>query len=244
MKGVILGIAPQAEIVDLCHEIPPQGITAGALMLEAAVNYFPPGTIHVGVVDPGVGGRRAAIAIESERAIYVGPDNGLFSLALLQDPRVRAVRLTNPAYHCHPVSATFHGRDIFAPAAAHLANGVPLEELGEPMRELVSLDLPEPEPVPNGLQIAVLHVDRFGNLITDLRADSPLGVRVKSYSLIFVGDATINGVSRTYSDVPHGEPVAYFGSGGRLEIAVRNGSASEIFGIGAGDTILIWLEQN
>jgi S-adenosylmethionine hydrolase len=243
MKGVILGIAPQAAIVDLCHGIPPQNITAGALALEAALGYFPPGTIHVGVVDPGVGGSRAAVAIETGRAIYVGPDNGLFSLALLQDSMVRAVHLTNPAYHCHPVSATFHGRDIFAPVAAHLANGVPLKEFGEPVEELVSLDLSEPDLVPDALVAHVLHSDRFGNLITDLRADHPLSVRVHNSPLIFVGGATIKGVSRTYSDVPDGLPVAYFGSGGRLEIGICNGSASEVYGVTPGGTILIWLEQ-
>lgn len=242
MKGVILNIAPDAAIVDICHEIPPQDVMAGALALESAAGYFPEGTLHVAVVDPGVGGERAAVAVEARRYTYVGPDNGLFTLILRRDPVLRAVRLTNPAYRRHPVSATFHGRDVFAPAAAYLAQGVRLEELGEPVGALVSLNIPEPAESGGELTGQVLHVDRFGNLVTSVTADTwgrrsggldPSAVRVQ------VGGVGVGPIRSTYVDVAPGEPVAYFGSGGRLEIGVRNGSAAATLDAARGSAFTI-----
>jgi len=221
MKGVILGIAPESRIVDLCHDIEPQDILASALALEAAVGYYPDATIHVAVVDPGVGSERDALAIQTKRGFYVGPDNGIFSLALGLDPIIRAVRINNPAYTLTPLSDTFHGRDIFAPAAAHISNGIDIGLLGEGVRGLVALPSLAPERLGDSLRIHVLTSDRFGNMITNLRKT---GVAVVS----------VNGnripISRTYSDVQKGETVAYFGSGGRLEIAIRNGSAMQQIG--------------
>lgn len=239
MKGGILGIAPNATLIDLCHDVPPQNILVGALMLEAACPYFPTGTIHVAVVDPGVGSERAPIAIETEQGRFVGPDNGLFTAILERDPMRRAVRLTNPVYHRHPVSATFHGRDLFAPVAAHLAAGAPFEDLGEPIRELVSLPLPRPVPRDGGLELHILHVDRFGNLVTDLRPDDLARFAGNRPVLLRVGETEIAGIRRTYADVERGEPVAYFGSAGRLEIAVREGSAAEWLGLRPGEAV--WL---
>lgn len=217
MKGVILGICPAAQIVDVTHAIPPQDVQAGAFAIAAAAGAFPEGTIHVGVVDPGVGTQRKAVAIEFDGGFCVGPDNGLFGLL----PCRRAVELTNPAYHHPPVSATFHGRDIFAPVAAHLACGAPLDQLGQPT-EL------QPSDTPGDLR--VLSVDHFGNVITSARA-WPQG------QTITLGDCEITQLHRTFGDVPPGDPVAYLGSGGFIEIAIRNASAATRFNLTPGDPL-------
>ncbi len=233
MKGVILSIAPQVTIVDLCHGIRPQGVIEGAIVLESAAGCFPPGTIHVAIVDPTVGSGRAALAVQTDLGLFIGPDNGLFTAVLARWPARAAVQLTNPAFHRQPVSPTFHGRDIFAPVAAHLAIGTPLHALGEPATDLVQLDVPHPEPIGSGegLTLHVLYADHFGNLVTDLAADffdrwrrqrgsGPIAIRI--------GDVRIDRISTTYSDVCEGGLVAYFGSSGRLEIALRNGSAADL----------------
>jgi hypothetical protein len=244
MKGVIARLAPEAQVVDITHEIPAQDILAGALALETACPFFPPETIHVAVIDPGVGTSRAAVAIQTPHAFFVGPDNGIFDLVLGAGTRRRkqrvsedsslrfsawtAVRLTNASYYRPQVSSTFHGRDIFAPVAAHLARGVMLSELGEPIKDLVSLALPEPEKSRGGLKLHVLRADHFGNLITDLTAQEYKRWNPKNAAVaIEIGTRRIAGLSSTFADVAPGEPVAYFGSGGRLEIAVRNGDAAK-----------------
>jgi hypothetical protein len=237
MKGVILGICPQAEMVDISHQIQPQAVQQAAYVLSTAAPYFPPGTVHLVVVDPGVGSARRPVAVETERASFVGPDNGVFGLALVQDPARRAVHLTETRYHMQPISATFHGRDIFAPAAAHLACGVALADMGEvlALSELVELAISAPHPQPGGgWQCTVLHVDRFGNLITNFRLPSPRqGLRVG------VGGQWIQEITRTFADVEPGKLVAYAGSSGYLEVAVREGSAADVLAMGAGDPVEI-----
>lgn len=237
MKGVILSICPQAEIVDISHQIRPQGVAQAAYVLSTAAVYFPPGTVHVVVVDPGVGSERRPVAIQTERATYIGPDNGVFSLALNLDPARRAVHLTEPHYHLTPVSATFHGRDVFAPAAAHLACGVALVDMGEvlALSELVELPMVAPLPQPGGgWQCEIMHVDRFGNLITNFRLPSPRqGLKVG------VGRRWIEEISHTFADAAPGEMVAYAGSSGYLEIAVREGSAADVLEMGVGDLVEI-----
>jgi len=237
MKGVIDAIAPEARIVDLTHHIPPQDVIGGALAIEAAVPYFNEGTIHVGVIDPGVGTARRAIAIECAERFFVGPDNGLFNSAfdLLRrdhpDAPFRAREITNDSLFRRPVSATFHGRDIFAPTAAHLAAGLPLEEVGpsieDPENALHRLSIPEPRHMSHARLIGcVIAIDRFGNLITNIRARHlPEGNRETLQARL--GGVVMHGVHRTFGDVDPGEPVAYLGSSGRLEIAVRNGNAAE-----------------
>jgi len=227
MKGVILSIAPNARLVDLTHELPPQSVIDAALVLESAVDYFPDHAIHVAVVDPGVGTSRRAIAIETDRYRLVGPDNGIFSA--VTRGRARTVELTEDRYFRHPVSHTFHGRDIFAPVAAHLAAGVPLEKLG-PAVEPQTIQLPEPWQVDDDLELHVLRIDRFGNVITDLTEDRYrqwLDETGDGEVICQIGALIIPGISRTYGDVPPGKPLACFGSTGRLEIAVRNGHAAE-----------------
>ncbi|HLV79951.1 MAG TPA: SAM-dependent chlorinase/fluorinase [Chthonomonadaceae bacterium] len=253
MKGVILGIAPAARLVDLTHAIAPQDLLEASARLEAAIPYFPPGTIHLVVVDPGVGTERAALVVETDTGLFVAPDNGVLTLPLLQFPARRAIRLGEAArrYFRQPVSATFHGRDVFAPIAAHLAAGVAPESLGEsvPPELLFTLSVPEPQAGRDAegrptLHLHVLYADRFGNLITDLTAarwaaweqevgDLDAGVTVQA------GETRWQGLARTFAEVPIGRPLAYWGSAGRLEVAIRNGDAAQTLGLSPGDPILL-----
>lgn len=244
IKGVILGIAPTVATVDLSHQVPPQDVLAGAWVLESAVGVFPVGTIHLAVVDPGVGSRRRPVAIEAADSLWVGPDNGLFSTILTGQAVIRAVALTDPQFHRGPVSATFQGRDIFAPVAAHLANGVPLHDLGDPVTDLVRLDLPKPIFLDNALKIHVLRIDRFGSLITDLSLPVYEGWKHSvpgQQILVIIADTQIRGICRTFAEVEQGDPVAYFGSTGRLEVAIRNGSAAERFNVKQGAVLEIMM---
>jgi S-adenosylmethionine hydrolase len=246
MKGVILGLCPSARLVDLTHAVPPQDVRAGAYHLVRACPYFPPGTVHLAVVDPGVGGGRRPLAVAGARAFYVGPDNGLLAAAVRAElpgapvaggrlalrPPVRAVTLTSAAYRLPEVSDTFHGRDIFAPAAAHLAAGVPLAELGPAVADLVAFDDPPPQREAAGLSGRVVHVDRFGNLITDLpAADLPRHPRIE------IAGATIMGLSRSYEEGD--DLLAIVSSGGTLEIAAHNASAAERLGVATGAEVRV-----
>jgi S-adenosyl-L-methionine hydrolase (adenosine-forming) len=240
MKGVILSIAPQAQIVDLNHGVPAYDIVAGAVSLEASCRFFPHGTIHVAVVDPGVGSSREAIAVKTEDYVFVGPDNGLLELALRAQKSQQIVKLTNPQYRLANVSATFHGRDLFAPAAAHIAAGVPLQELGDPIQKIASLAIPNPKLFGESLETYVLSIDHFGNAITAFTEAEFQRWNTPSRSVSFrAGESEIRNICRTYADVAPGEPLIYFGSGGRLEIAVRNGRASDVLKLAAGTRILI-----
>ncbi|MBI2906507.1 MAG: SAM-dependent chlorinase/fluorinase [Chloroflexi bacterium] len=262
MKGVILGINPQAAIVDVSHEVAPQDIAGAAFLLCTVAPYFPVGAIHVVVVDPGVGTERRAIAVSTPTALFVAPDNGVLSYVLrlphwgaavpgaphpsaaVSAPveeeaapfpgGIKAVRLTNSAYWRHPVSATFHGRDIFAAIAAHLSRGVPIEEMGEPISSLVTFPIPKPERLPDGSLLGeVIYIDHFGNLITDIReSDLPRGELV-----IEVAGRQIRGLSVSYAQGD--DFLALVGSSGRLEIARRNGSAAEMLGIGVGGRVKV-----
>ena len=242
MKGVILSRCAGASIVDLTHDVPPQDLVAGALHIETAVDAFAPGTVHVAVIDPGVGSDRRAIAIEAEGCFFVGPDNGLFDLALEKRPLRRAVSVENASVLRETVSNTFHGRDVFAPAAAHLAEGHPLEALG-PGGEcsLMSLDVPRAEMVEGGLVAHVLRVDHFGNLITNVTAAALRDWQtvLDDELVVEAGHVLIEGLSATFADVAIGDPVAYIGSGGRLEIAIRNGNAAEALAAVVGGMIYV-----
>lgn len=237
MKGVILGICPEAALVDISHDIRPQAIQEAAYVLHTAVPYFPPGTVHLVVVDPGVGGRRRPIVVQTARAVYVAPDNGVLSLALAQDPPCLAIHLTERRYGRPQIGATFHGRDIFAPAAAHLACGIAPRDMGEPvpLSDLVTLPSLRPILQPDGSwRGEVLHVDRFGNLITNIRWP------VSAVQIcLTVGGERIVGLSYTFSDVEMGALLAYVGSSGYLEIAVRQGSAAARLGVGVGDPVQV-----
>lgn len=236
MKGVILGINPQATLVDLSHEITPQAVEEAAYVLWTACPYFPSGTVHVVVVDPGVGSARRPIAIQTERAFFVGPDNGVFSYVLATEGPGLVVHLTNPRYWRPQVSSTFHGRDIFAPVAAHLSLGVPIGELGEPIEDPVILPLARPEGRGDQVVGRVVHVDHFGNVITNLEpAHLPAGQDL----VIQVAGHRVQGLSPTYSAARPGELVALWGSDGLLEIAVREGNAAALLGIRVGDPVVV-----
>lgn len=242
MKGVIAGIAPQANVIDGTHDIPPQDVLAGALALEAMVEAFPAGTIHVAVVDPGVGSDRAAVAVRTQRFTLVGPDNGLFTLALQHHPPTAIISLTHPAYHRAPVSPTFHGRDIFAPAAAHLASGVALQDLGESVSTLVNLNVPEPVESQDSLIAIVLRADRFGNLVTNLTREcyDDWLVRFGHPDVaVSLNRQTVGPIRATFADAEPGKPLAYFGSSNRLEIAVRNADAASLLSVTRGDRLTL-----
>jgi S-adenosylmethionine hydrolase len=241
MKGVILGICPETALVDLAHDIHPQAVQQAAYVLSTAAPYFPPGTVHLVVVDPGVGSERRPIVVQTERYTYVAPDNGVLGLALRQDRPGLAVHLTELPYRLSQVSATFHGRDIFAPAAAHLARGIDPREMGAqiPLSDLVTLPTLQPQQNSAGIWSGqILHIDRFGNLITNLLPPSDLQLATSNSCVIAAG-RHIAGLSRTFSDVAPGELVAYVGSSGYLEIAEREGNAAKRLGMEVGDQIQV-----
>lgn len=235
MKGVILGIAPGARLVDLTHNIPPQDIAAAAYTLQTAAPHFPAGTVHLAVVDPGVGGTRRPLLATTELAAFVGPDNGLFSFAL-EEAGARAWVIDRPEYWLPKPSRTFHGRDIFAPVAARLAAGMAPDALGTPIADPVLL-LPAraPERRGNGdIAGCVLHVDRFGNLITNV----PGEWLAEGRWTCEVAGARISGPSETYAAAERGDLILLISSGGMAEVAVREGSAADRLGVGRGAPVM------
>ncbi|HEV8714076.1 MAG TPA: SAM-dependent chlorinase/fluorinase [Candidatus Binatia bacterium] len=240
MKGVILSINPGVALVDLSHAVPPQDIVAGALLLRSAVAFFPPGTIHVAVVDPGVGSARRALLIETHNAFFLGPDNGLLSLAAPADRVVRIVHLTNAEYFLAARSHTFHGRDVFAPVAAHLSLGTAPERFGPSLTAMERLALPGVEYRGAGLTGSVIYIDHFGNLITNI-TEADLPPFSKESLLVSIGDMRVQGVVASYAAVEIGAPVALINSWGMLEVAVRNGSAAHRFGVLSGHPVHLTL---
>jgi S-adenosylmethionine hydrolase len=240
MKGVMLGINPRARIVNLTHGVPAGDIRAGAFALAAACKFFPKGTVHVAVVDPGVGSEREAIAVETERYRFVSPDNGVLWWAL-RNETIRKVRaLKNERYFLRELSKTFHGRDIFAPVAAHLSRGVPIEKLGPSKKEFVRLEWPEPRINERSIEGEVIYIDRFGNAITNLGVDVLRALDGRRLE-VFVRGKRRCSVEACYAAVQPGKPVAVFGSSGFLEIAVNGGSAEKNFGLKAGTRISVRL---
>ena len=237
MKGAIASINPDIHVIDLTHQIPAQNIAAARFCLLNAYAYFPKNTVHVAVVDPGVGSKRRGVAIQYEGGWLVGADNGLFGGVLAQSPVIAAVELTNSNYwRVSNPSNTFHGRDIFAPVGAHLANGVALAELGKAIDPDSLVKLPLSESIVKEREIigCIQYIDHFGNLITNISADL---VDSKSWSVI-VKEQEIS-CGKTYSDVAVGEMLALVGSHGWIEIAVRNGSAREKLQSDWGDTVIV-----
>jgi hypothetical protein len=287
MKGVILSINPNATIVDITHTIPPQDIRAGAWALLNAAPYFPVGTVHVCVVDPGVGSERRPIALELDCFVgnhgyrllvspigaqiftpspssakatqfFVGPDNGVLCVGntgttessrrlplntvntpdanpLTPSRQQGAVHLTNSKYWRHAVSRTFHGRDIFAPVAAHLSLGVPLRELGEPLRDITVLTWHTAQDKGDLLVGEIVHIDRFGNCITNIYEWRVADGRPR----VEIGDTVIEGICKTYAEAEHGALLALVGSSGYLELAVRDGNAAERLGVKVGDEVRV-----
>jgi S-adenosylmethionine hydrolase len=242
MKGVILGIAPDAQLVDLSHDIAPQNIRQAAYVLAGAVPYFPVGTVHLVVVDPGVGSTRRPIVVTTASAAFVGPDNGVLTPALA-DVTAQAWELDCPEFWLPEVSATFHGRDIFAPVAGHLAHGASgVEAMASPISDPVRLAPSEPQRFADGtIRGEVVHADRFGNLITDIPGDWLIGSSHPTRWQCFVAqnEQPVPGPLRSYSDAAPGAVMALVNSGGMLEIAVRDGSAEQMLGVGPGAPVLL-----
>jgi S-adenosylmethionine hydrolase len=254
MKGVILGIIPDVRLVDVTHQISPQDVRQTAYVLYTLYRFFPPHTVHLVVVDPGVGGARRAIAVRTAQGSFVGPDNGVFSYVMADQPVEAIVELTNPRYRCPQPSQTFHGRDIFAPAAAHLAAGVPIDQFGPSVVDPVTLPLPRLRVSPGGVSGEVLHIDRFGNAITSigrlvweeerLALEPAFGqidveaVRFRAHRVsVRAGGQEVQGVRRTYAEVVPGDALALVGSAGHLEIAVREGNGARELGLQLGDPV-------
>jgi len=239
MKGVILGITPHARIVDLSHEVPPQDVAAGAFILGRAYPYFSAATIHVAVVDPGVGSNRRPILLRCARGTFIGPDNGIFEAVLATEPDVEAYELNAPAYWLPQISTTFHGRDVFAPSAAHLAGGVPPTRLGRrvPLDTLVRLPHPEPRRGAEAVYGQIIYVDHFGNAVSNIPAAWVDALGPRAGLEVVLGPLRLRGVHATYADVLPGEPLALVASAGLLEVAIRDGNAARGLGVRDGDRL-------
>lgn len=256
MRGVIFSINPHVAVIDMTHGIGPQDVRHGALALGDACSYFPDSTIFIAVVDPGVGTDRPAILLETPHHRFIAPDNGLLTMVCRRyEPGFgdtdtmgpqdlpdgcRAWRLTNPAYWRHPISATFHGRDVFAPAAAHLSTGVAPDTLGEPTSTITALSMPIPRPEGNVVRGQIIFADAFGNLVSDITASILANMGVlgrEGETVTSIAGQDIAGLSRTFHDPPGGGWKALLGSHGRLEVALVDGNAAAALGAGSGTEI-------
>jgi len=226
MKGVILSLNPVAKIVDISHQVKAGSIFQGALLLRESYPFFPPGTVHVAVVDPSVGSERRLIAAEVNGHAFVGPDNGLFWPVLQEHPDPSIVHLTQDRFFLPDVSYTFHGREVFAPVAAHITLGVPLGALGDPIRDPVELPVPLPYEEEGVLYGEILRVDNFGNLITNIHRTHFESFLSSAPPVIEIENLTVKKFGFTYADVEEGEPLALINSSQWLEIAVNLGRAS------------------
>lgn len=236
LKGVILGIAPDARLIDLSHDVLPQNIRQAAHILAGAAPFFPAGAVHLVVVDPGVGSARRPLLVSTPDAYFVGPDNGLFTFALAA-PGAQAWVLDRPQFWLPQVSRTFHGRDIFAPIAAHLALGAPPHLLATPIPDPVRLQTTGAERLGNGtIHGHVSHVDRFGNLITDI----PAAWVANGRWMCEIAGRQITGISATYAEAAPGALITLISSGGAVEIAVCNGSAAQCLDARPDDPVRLW----
>ncbi|MDB5080353.1 MAG: hypothetical protein JWP00_2277 [Chloroflexi bacterium] len=254
MKGVIYGLNPAARVIDLTHQVMPQAVREGAFLLQNAYPYFPADTVHIVVVDPGVGTARKGISIHVPGTGYfVGPDNGLFSYILDKYPHAAAREITNPRFQRAEVSATFHGRDIFAPAAAIIAGGTPWEECGPPLENWSLSVLPDLWPQWAGqpgegssITGEIIHVDHFGSLVTNLPRHSFEGVQagaLEKARLLIAGQFQVQGIRKTYGGSDKSELIALFGSSGFLEIARVDGRADDLRGANDKLPASAWLGQ-
>jgi len=239
MKGVVLSINPQCTLIDITHHVEPHDIEAGAFILSNAYSSFPKGTIHLCVVDPGVGGPRRPILVVTQNYFFVGPDNGLFTIALWKEKVKQVVALTNQKYIFSQVSTTFHGRDLFAPVAGHLSLGVKPNAFGKEVHSWTKLIFNKPRIEGKKLIGEVLHVDAFGNLISNIDEKQLLHFVKDQPFIIKTDKRIIKGLKRGYWEGKKGEAMALFGSGGFLELSVREGRAQKILKVKKGDRILV-----
>ncbi len=239
MKGVILSINPAANIVDLTHEIPAQDVSRGAVVLDDVAERFPDDTIHVAVVDPGVGTDRAIVFAQIGRQNYVAPDNGLLSRLIARTPPTKLLKLTEPEYWLDDVSSTFHGRDIMAPVAAHLSLGLDPDRLGSAVDELVDVAWPKVYQSPTRIDGIVQAIDSFGNLITNITVEMFVGRPTDERACVVCNIYETWGIYSAYADHPRGTFVAVIGSNGRLELAVVGDNAAEMLGIQVGCPVVV-----
>jgi hypothetical protein len=238
MKGVIASIAPAANIIDLTHDLPQGDIRGGAFALAASYCFFPKGTIHVVVVDPGVGSHRQAIAVRTTRGIFVGPDNGVLSWALAKEKITAIHALENDAFFLQPVSRTFHGRDVFAPVAAHLSRGVPIRKLGPGLKDFVRSNWPQPRKRQGGIEGQVVYIDRFGNAITDLEGGL-VGSSDLATCEVLGKRRRVCPLKTFYQAVAPKTPLAVVASSGFVEVAVNGGSAALALGLRIGTRVVL-----
>jgi len=245
MKGVILGRCPDLVLVDLTHAVPRHEVRTAAFLLASAAPAFPPGTVHMAVVDPQVGSQRRILAAEGAGHLYLAPDNGLLTLVAQGQflfgaghPPARVISVENQSFFRRQVSSTFHGRDLFAPVAAAMACGTPIDELGPEVESIERFDLPLPDRYEGSLRGEVLYVDPFGNLVTNV-SGRMLAELDPSAIQVYLEGAVVRGLSRAYSDVPAGILLAYIGSAGLLEIAVNRQSAAVRLGAGVGTPLVV-----
>lgn len=238
-KGVILSLCPEAVVVDIAHDIPPQDIRHAALVLDEVVGWYPDGTIHVAVVDPGVGTDRALVYAKIGEQHFLAPDNGLLSRLAARIAPAKIIRLTKPEYWLPRVSNTFHGRDILAPVAARLASGLDPELLGSPMDRLTSLEWQEARVSPTRVDGCVIEIDTFGNLITNITASVLAGRPTDRRACIACNIYETWGIYRAYGDQVKGTFVALIGSSDRLELAIVGDNAAKRLGIGVGTPVAI-----
>lgn len=231
MKGVVLSICPDATVVDVTHDLPAHDVTAAAYELAATYRYFPPGTIFVTVVDPGVGSTRRGIAVEAGDWRFVAPDNGVLTMVLRETPAKKAVELTERRYARPTISRTFEGRDRFAPAAAWLGKGIAITALGRPAHDLVELDLPPLEETRNEISGAIVRIDRFGNAVTNIDRKTFERLAAGRTVAIEAGGRAIERLVATYAEIGAGEVCALFGSSEHLELAAQSGSAADKLGV-------------
>lgn len=262
MKGVILTILPTVRLIDLSHRIAPQNIRQAALLLANVYRYYPAHTVHLVVVDPGVGSERHSIAVRTERGTFVAPDNGVLSYVWQREPSASAVLLDNPAYWLPSPSHTFHGRDVFSPVAAHLAGGVRLDRLGPALDSIVMLPTPPLTITPTLIEGTVVYIDHFGNVMTNIAAlrwlddhrlefqpgtESELPAEVTTFdsrkAIVNCGWHTIHGIRQTYSQSGVGQTLALIGSSSELEIAVNQGHAARDLNIEVGDPVKLYINS-
>jgi len=238
MKGVILGLEPRAQIVDITHEVPAGDIRAGAFALAASCKFFPKRTVHVAVIDPGVGSRRRAIAVQTGNYLFIGPDNGVLSLALSREKIMAIHQITNAQLFLRPVSNTFHGRDIFAPVAARLSKGLALRKVGSSIKEFVKLSFPEPQHAGNSIKGEIAYIDHFGNAITNI-GNAMLASPTKGLREIVLRGKRLCEFQPFYQAVPLGNALAVPGSSGFLELAVNGGSIVKKFNLRVGERVVV-----
>lgn len=238
MKGVILDINPHAQIVDISHDIAPQDIDHAAFVLKCAYPFFPKGTVHVVVVDPGVGTERLILAVRTERHVFLAPNNGVLKYVFDEHPDAEVFCVTNSECFRERVSRTFHGRDIFAPVAAHLSKGLPTEKLGKPFTEFERGTVTHPMQLEDRIVGEVVAFDRYGNGITNIPGD---WICDRESVRVLVKDRVFESLARSYMDVPPGEPLAIIGSADVLELSIDRGSARERLGLAIGELVTVIL---